>query len=45
VSYLPVVLVGLVAGEWLHRRVDELRFRQLVFALLAVTGVLLTLPG
>ncbi len=45
VTYLPVVLVGLVAGEWLHRRVDERRFRQLVFLLLVVTGVLLALPG
>ena len=45
VTYLPVVLVGLVAGEWLHHRVDERLFRQLVFALLAVTGVLLALPG
>lgn len=43
-TYLPVVLVGLVAGEWLHSRIDERRFRQLVFALLAVTGVLLALP-
>lgn len=45
VTYLPVVLVGLVAGEWLHSRIDEQRFRQLVFALLAITGVLLALPG
>lgn len=44
VTYLPVVLAGLVAGEWLHHRIDERRFRQLVFALLAVTGVLLALP-
>lgn len=43
-TYLPVVLAGLVAGEWLHHRIDERRFRQLVFALLAVTGVLLALP-
>jgi uncharacterized membrane protein YfcA len=43
-SYLPVVLAGLIAGEWLHRRIDERRFRQLVFALLAITGVLLALP-
>ena len=43
-TYLPVVLVGLVAGEWLHGRIDEMRFRQLVFALLAITGVLLALP-
>ena len=41
---LPVVLVGLVAGEWLHGRVDERGFRRLVFALLAVTGLFLALP-
>lgn len=45
VTYLPVVLAGLIAGEWLHHRVDERRFRQLVFALLVVAGVLLALPG
>lgn len=45
VTYLPVVLVGLVVGEWLHWRVDERRFRQLVFMLLVVTGILLALPG
>ncbi len=45
VLYLPVVLVGLVAGEWLHSRIDERRFREFVFMLLVVTGVLLTLPG
>lgn len=44
-TYVPVVLVGLVVGEWLHRRVNERHFRQLVFVLLVVTGVLLALPG
>src|SRR5690606_25131573 len=44
-TYLPAVLVGLAAGGWLHRRIDERRFRQLVFALLAVTGLLLAWPG
>ena len=43
-TYLPVVLVGIVAGEWLHHRIDEQRFRQLVFAMLAITGVLLAIP-
>lgn len=44
-AYLPLVVAGIVAGEWLHHRIDERRFRQIVFALLAVTGVLLALPG
>ncbi|MCC5812923.1 MAG: sulfite exporter TauE/SafE family protein [Ectothiorhodospiraceae bacterium] len=43
-TYLPVVLAGIVIGEWLHRRIDEVRFRQLVFALLGVTGLSLALP-
>ena len=42
-AYLPSVVVGVVVGEWLHQRIDERRFRQLVFTLLAVTGVVLVL--
>ena len=41
--FLPVVLAGLVVGEWLHHRLDEQRFRQLLFMLLGMTGVLLAL--
>lgn len=44
-GYLPLVLIGIVVGEWLHRRVDELRFRRLVFAALAVTGAALIVPA
>lgn len=44
-AYLPVVLVGIVAGEALHRRLDERRFRALVLALLAVAGAALVLRG
>src|SRR5690625_4053040 len=44
-SYLPVVLCGLLAGEWLHHRVDEARFRQLVHGLLAVVGGALLLTA
>lgn len=44
-AYLPLVVLGIVIGEWLHHRIDERRFRQSVFALLAVTGVLLACPG
>ena len=43
--YLPLVLMGIVAGEWLHHRIDERRFRQIVFLLLAGTGALLVLRG
>mgnify|MGYP001281081645 CR=1 FL=1 len=41
--YLPLVGVGIVAGECLHRRIHEQQFRRLVYALLAVTGALLIL--
>lgn len=44
-AYLPLVVIGIVAGEWLHHRIDEHRFRQIVFLLLAFTGVLLVLRG
>lgn len=44
-AYLPVVLVGIVAGEALHRRLDERRFRALVLVLLAVTGAALVVRG
>lgn len=44
-AYLPLVVIGIAAGEWLHHRIDERRFRQIVFLLLAVTGVLLVLRG
>ena len=41
VWYLPVLLLGVVAGERLHHRVDEQRFRKLVFLMLLITGALL----
>ncbi len=34
----PVVLLALAAGGWLHARVDERRFRGLVYALLLFAG-------
>ena len=44
-TYLPIVVVGVIIGERLHRRIDERQFRRLVFALLALTGLILTLSG
>ena len=38
---MPVLLAGLVLGEFLHHRVQEDRFRQLVYAMLLITGTLL----
>lgn len=40
----PVVLLAMVLGDWLHHRVDERRFKQLVMALLMVTGAILAWP-
>lgn len=37
----PVVAAAIVLGETLHRRVDEGRFRTVVFALLLVAGLVL----
>ncbi len=42
-TYLPLLVAGVLLGEWLHRHIDEHRFRQVVFALLIVTGGVLTL--
>lgn len=38
---MPVLIAGLVLGEYLHHRVQEDRFRQLVYAMLLITGTLL----
>ena len=40
-SYLPLLVIGVVLGEVLHHRLNEQRFRQVVYGLLVVTGVLL----
>jgi uncharacterized membrane protein YfcA len=37
-ALLPALGLALVAGEWTHHRLDELRFRRVVFALLLVAG-------
>lgn len=42
---VPVVIVAMVVGEVLHHRVNEQRFRQAVFVVLAVTGGILAWPG
>jgi uncharacterized membrane protein YfcA len=38
-ALLPILGVALVAGEWLHHRLDEQRFRLVVYALLVVAGL------
>ena len=39
--FIPLLVIGVLVGEYLHHRVNEQRFRQMVYGLLAVTGVLL----
>ena len=40
-SYLPLLVIGVLLGEFLHHRLNEQRFRQVIYSLLVVTGVLL----
>jgi uncharacterized membrane protein YfcA len=35
---LPVILVGILLGEWLHHRIAEFRFKIFVFAVLLFAG-------
>ena len=37
-ALLPVLAVALLVGEWAHQRLDERRFRVLVYALLLAAG-------
>lgn len=41
----PVVVVGMLFGDWLHHRVDEQRFRQMLFAVLLLAGLALIVRG
>ncbi|MDO3720843.1 sulfite exporter TauE/SafE family protein [Marinobacter sp. chi1] len=41
VWYLPLLVVGVLAGEFFHHRLDETRFRKAVYSVLLVTGLLL----
>jgi uncharacterized membrane protein YfcA len=43
--YAPLLLVGGLLGEYLTPRLNEQRFRQLVYGLLAVVGALLIAKG
>ncbi len=44
VLYLPVLLVGVLLGEFLHHRIDETGFRRAVFLVLLVAGAALAWP-
>lgn len=41
---LPAIPLGIIAGEHLHRRVDERRFKAVVFAMLIPAALSLLLP-
>jgi hypothetical protein len=36
---LPVILIGILLGEWLHHRIDEYRFKIFVFGVLLFAGL------
>lgn len=38
-ALLPVLIAALALGEWLHHRLDEVRFRRVVYALLLAAGL------
>lgn len=42
--YIPVIALGVIVGERLHHRINELQFRRALFTVLAVVGFLLALP-
>ena len=39
-----MVIAAMLLGEWLHHRVNEERFRQAVFVVLWITGLILMRP-
>jgi len=41
--YLPMLVLGVLVGDFLHHRLDEGYFRRAVYGVLLVTGVLLVL--
>jgi hypothetical protein len=42
--YLPLLILGVLLGERLHHRIDELRFRRAVYAVLLMAGLALAWP-
>jgi|GEM_PF-93563 len=42
--YLPIALAGMIVGEALHSRIDELQFRKALFGVLTFTGIALAIP-
>jgi len=44
-AVIPCMALGVAAGEYLHSRIDQQRFRLLVFCLLCFSGIYLVLSG
>ena len=36
---LPVIVIGIMLGEWLHHQIDEYRFKIFIFAVLLFAGL------
>ena len=45
VLYLPLLVVGVLLGEYMHHRLNEKRFRQLIYGLLVITGLSLMIKA
>jgi len=37
--FLPIICVGIISGEWLHRRINEFHFKIFIFAALLFAGL------
>ena len=40
-SFIPIVIVAIIFGEWLHHRVSEGLFKKIVLFVLLITGIIL----
>lgn len=43
--FIPIALCGMVIGELLHSKINELQFRKALFTVLALTGLALAIPS
>lgn len=44
-AFLPIIVSGVILGEWMHHRISEQRFRVAVFLLLLLTGIALLIAS
>ncbi len=45
VYILPIIIIGLILGEWLHHRINERTFKGVVYYLLLLTGLAIIAVG